>query len=282
MLTSNKIYEIDILKGLSKIDNSSIDIIICDPPYSISGNMFGNKKDSYNIDEYVIWSKKWMDECVRVLKDTGTIFIYGFSEILSYLSVNLSLDKRWLIWHYTNKNSPKTKTWQRSHESIIYAWKGQPIFNLDDIRTPYTKQYLKCVGKKRKGGTSRYGGKDTIYKANNKGAFPRDVINIPALAGGAGKKERYFLSNNNFFINENVNKFSNIIKHPTQKPFKLTETLLKSAYVNDGKVLIPFVGSGSELIICKKLNLNFIGFEINSDYVKLANKAIENYSKFNF
>jgi len=271
----NNIYEIDVLEGLSKIDSSSIDIIICDPPYSNSGHDFGNNKDMYNITEYVEWSKLWMNECVRVLKDSGSIFIYGFSEILAHLSVNLPLEKRWLIWYYTNKNSPYGKSWQRAHESVIYAWKNTPIFNLDAVRVPYTEQYLKCVGNVRKGGTSRYGKADTVYNANNKGASPRDVIEIPALAGGAGKKERYFLHDNKFHIGENLNNFPGAIKHPTQKPFKLTETLLKSAQVDDGTVLVPFVGSGSELIVCNKMKMNYIGFEINPDYVKLANMAID-------
>ena len=67
------------------------------------------------------------------------------------------------------------------------------------------------------------------------------------------------------------------MKHPTQKPFGLTERLFKSCKPEkDGLVVVPFVGSGSELVVAKKLDLNFIGFEINQDYIKLANGILHN------
>ena len=47
------------------------------------------------------WCKSWINESIRTLKPNGTIFIYGFSEILVYLSVEIPIQKRWLIWHYT-------------------------------------------------------------------------------------------------------------------------------------------------------------------------------------
>ena len=283
----NKFYHMDVMDGFKEIENESVDIIIIDPPYNI-GKDFGNNKDNLNIDEYIEWSKKWIDESIRVLKSTGSIYIYGFSEILAYLSVNLNLNKRWLIWHYTNKAVPTyTSGWQRSHESIIWAYKNKPIFNINDVRTPYTETFLKnSAGKKRtKSDTARYGNNsETIYNANPDGALPRDVFtDISALAGGAGMKERYFLLDNEFCLPSkmkklNVEQKNRIIKHPTQKPFKLTERLLLSSKPKDnGLVLIPFGGSGSEGVICKKLGVDFIGFDINETYIHMSNKAVENW-----
>ena len=62
-----------------------------------------------------------------------------------------------------------------------------------------------------------------------------------------------------------------ILKHPTQKPLELTKRLIKSAAPKgDAVVLVPFVGSGSECVVAKKLGKSYIGFEINPDYVHLA------------
>ena len=284
----NKYHLIDVLDGLKSIESESVDIVIIDPPYNI-GKDFGNNKDKMDIKDYVNWSILWMNESKRILKPSGSIFIYGFSEILSYLSVNLDMEKRWLIWNYTNKTVPSYKKgWQRSHESIIYAWKSNPIFNTDLVRTPYTNTFLKnSAGKKRtKSETARYGSEEGIYNAHPNGALPRDVFSdISTLAGGLGAKERYFILDDEFCLPNKIKHLNSsqknkIIKHPTQKPLKLTERLIKSSMPKEnGFVVIPFSGSGSEGIICKKLNLNFIGFDINPIYIKMSNLAIENWDK---
>lgn len=282
-LELNKIICNDALKELKKLPNASFDIIIADPPYNI-GKDFGNNVDKKELGEYIKWSKEWIKECIRLMKPTATMFIYGFSEILAHISVEIPLEKRWLIWHYTNKNVASLNFWQRSHEAIICVTKDKPIFNRDDVREPYTEGFLNgAAGKIRKSTIGRYsnGNKQTIYKAHDGGALPRDVIKIPALAGGAGMIERWFLCKtcDDVFAPQKLKSHLNheTIKHPTQKPLDLTEKLIKSAMPkNNGVVLIPFVGSGSECVVAKKLGLDYLGFEINPDYVKLAEKTLSN------
>lgn len=98
-------------------------------------------------------------------------------------------------------------------------------------------------------------------------------------------KERYFMLNNKFYLPSYIKNLSKeeksiIIKHPTQKPLKLTERLLKSSMPeSNGFVIIPFGGSGSEGVVCKKLGLNFIGFDINKTYVDMSNLAVQNWEK---
>jgi len=276
-LPLNKIICGDAIEGLKKISSNIADIIIIDPPYNI-GKDFGNNIDQREFSDYVNWCKEWINESIRIIKPTGTMFIYGFSEILAHLSVEIPINKRWLIWHYTNKNVASLNFWQRSHESIICAWKNKPMFNRDKVREPYTEGFLNgAAGKIRKGTLGRYNsnGKETIYNAHENGALPRDVIKIPALAGGAGINERWFLCKtcDNVFEPKKLKEHleHNTMKHPTQKPLLLTQKLIKSAMPKkDGLVIVPFVGSGSECVSAKKLGLSYLGFELNPDYVKLA------------
>jgi site-specific DNA-methyltransferase (adenine-specific) len=280
-LPLNRIILNDALKELKKLPSESCDIIIIDPPYNI-GKDFGNNSDKRELGEYVAWSKLWIDEATRVLKPTGTMFIYGFSEILAYLSVQIPINKRWIIWHYTNKNVASLNFWQRSHEAIICAWKTDPIFNRDAVREPYTEGFLLgAAGKVRKNTVGRYssGNKETIYNAHEGGALPRDVIKSPALAGGAGMNERWFLCRTCGGVFEprklKNHEGHNIIKHPTQKPLEISKKLIKSAMPEKGGVvLVPFVGTGSECVSAKALGVDYIGFEINPDYVKIAEKFL--------
>lgn len=259
ILLNNKIYLLDVIEGLKKILSNLADIIIIDPPYNINKD-FGNNKTNLNIKEYVEWSKQWIRESIRILKNDGTMFIYGFSEILAYIFVEIEIQKKWLVWHYTNKSIPKLNFWQRSHESIICAWKKQKIFNKDDIREPYSLGYSKIsnnlIRANTKGRFSN-GKKTTFYKKHEKGAQPRDVLKIPAFDGGAGAKER--------------------VNHPTQKPLKLSFKLIKSCLKKNQKnlIVVPFVGSGTECVAAKILKQDFIGFEINNEYLALAKVRLQ-------
>lgn len=248
----------DSLVVLPTLEEESAQIIIADPPYNI-GKDFGNTSDKQPMDEYLKWCDTWIAECLRILKPNGTMFIYGFSEILALIlaRVPYEINRRWIIWHYTNKNVASLKFWQRSHESILVLWKKDKLFHRDDIREEYTEQFLKgAAGKKRTSTKGRFsnGEKTTTYTAHPNGALPRDVIKIPALAGGAGMKER--------------------VNHPTQKPIALCEKLLRSCKQSEGYVLVPFAGSGSECIASKNLGLPFIGIELNEEYVKLINERL--------
>lgn len=254
----DKIYYEDCITGMKKIKNDSVDIIICDPPYNI-GKDFGNNSDKQDMESYLIWCDEWIAECLRILKPTGTLYIYGLSETLAFIRTRMTCNVRWLVWHYTNKVVPSLNFWQRTHESILCCYKNKPIFNRDAVREPYTESFLKnAAGKVRKATKGRFsnGEKETTYNAHEGGALPRDVIKIPALAGGAGKKER--------------------VDHPAQKPLTLCDTLIKASKNKDGETLlvIPFSGSGSECVSAKQNNINFIGFEINEEYINISNQRL--------
>ncbi|MDR1361244.1 MAG: site-specific DNA-methyltransferase [Rickettsiales bacterium] len=288
MVPKNKIFLEDCIAGMKKLPNDCADIIIIDPPYNI-GKDFGNNSDKQKHTDYIEWAKLWLLECQRLLKPTGTIFIYGFDEILAHISVLLPMDHhRWLTWHYTNKNVPSLNFWQRSHESILCYWRDNPIFNRDDVREPYTEGFLKgSAGRVRpKSSSARFGGnKETVYNANENGALPRDVICESTLAGGAALKERIMYCKTCKKIiaptTRKLHEKHSLIIHPTQKPLSLTDKLIKSCRPNkkDYTVVIPFCGSGSECIATLRNNGNYIAYEINRDYVVLAKKNIEYFIK---
>lgn len=276
----------DVLECFKKVRNSSQDVIILDPPYNI-GKDFGNNSTKSDIKTYINWVSQWLDESQRVLKDSGVIFLYGFSEILAHISTLHPMKKqRWLIWSYKNKVVPSLNFFQRTHESIICMWKSdnKPFFNRDGIRVPYTDSFLNnSAGKVRTDTEGRFssGTKKTIYKAHINGALPRDVIEVPTLSGGAGSKQRfgYCFDCDKPFLSKNKKDHAGhkTILHPTQKPMKLTKTLIKSSERENLKlnILVPFSGSGSELLVAHLRGHMATGFEINPDYVKMANSILK-------
>ena len=68
----------DAIKILKKIPNKfKFDVVIADPPYNI-GKDFGNNNDKMDIKKYTNWSKRWIEQCFRLLADDGVIYIYGY------------------------------------------------------------------------------------------------------------------------------------------------------------------------------------------------------------
>lgn len=283
---SNKIIIGDIKEVLPDLINSGIkyDLVIADPPYNI-GKDFGIDSNIMPLNEYADWIEYLLKGFLNLIKDDGIIYLYGLPEIIAQISVRFPVnEQRWLVWHYTNKTVPSSKFWQRSHETILSLWKPnmpRTKLEIDQIREPYTDNYLRnAAGKKRKDTPSRYGskGKITTYQAHKNGALPRDVIKVPALAGGAGKSERWFICKtcNSKIFPPNLlknHRDHDIVKHPTQKPMGLTKRLMKSK-INGigGKVLIPFAGSGSECIVARNLNIQYTAIEINAEFAEFANK----------
>lgn len=271
----------DALKLMRQIPGGDIfDVCIADPPYNIGTDFADGGDDQLPLAEYVEWSNNWVKECLRLTKPSCPIYIYGFAETQAHIAVGYPIEnQRWLVWHYTNKAVPSSSFWQRSSEMILCLWKGErPKLNIDLIREPYTESFIKnAAGKERRGTKGRYSrkGKTTIYKAHENGALPRDVISIPALAGGAGRSERWFYCRDCDAVYEpgelKQHKEHNICKHPTQKPLKLSQRLVMSAIKpGSGIALIPFVGSGSECVAAQSVGADYLGFELNSEYVKLA------------
>lgn len=259
----NQIHHQDCVEGLKSMSNESVDVILADPPYNI-GKDFGNDSDKQDFQQYLGWCDKWIQECVRVLKPQGTLYIFGYSEMLAYIRVRIEINVRWLVWNYENNFTRSSlQFWQRSHESVLCCYKTRPVFDRDAVRVPYSPKYYKKYKNRpnvqRTPSTSgRYkkeGSVQTTYKLHPNGALPRDVIKIPSLSGGAGAKEK--------------------VDHPTQKPVALCRYLLRACKLPKGertKLVVPFAGSGSECVAAIMEDIDFTAYEMNANYVNLCRK----------
>lgn len=237
----------------------SVDVIFADPPYNI-GKAEWDRISS--IGEYVEWCLTWLVECERVLKTSGSCFVCGYSEILAHLLVSSAEffpNHRWLVWHYRNKPSLGKNDWVRSHESILHLRLTDTFrFNADLIREPYNK-HTKQYPERPQGKRSQYQkkGSDTTHwwSPDNRGAKPRDVIDIPALNNSMKEKT----------------------SHPTQKPEALLRKLLMGTAPSDGTVVDFFLGSGTTAVVAEQLNLSWVGCEQNEEYVQLALDRVQSY-----
>lgn len=243
----NTILNEDCIEGIKRLDSNSVDLIVADPPYNLNKN-FGKWDESKNKDIWLPWSKEWINQCERVLKPGGSIFVYGIHHHLCWLQCHMyeiGLNyRRQIIWHYENGFSGYKKTLQAHYEPLLWFSKGEG-YTYHEIREPY-KSTERLKNKIIKNGK--------VWSPHPDGRMAGDVWSFPTLAGRRFKDEK--------------------VDHPTQKPLSISERIIKH-FSNVGEVvLIPFAGSGSECVAAKKLGRNFIAFELNENYVEIAENRL--------
>jgi len=229
MIETNKVYEMEALELLKQLPDNSIDLVLTDPPYNI------NKADWDNFENYLEWCENWLEECKRVLKPNGSIYVFASYYWVSYLSV--IMDKKfklinWIIWNYRSGFGVRTK-WASRYEPILFYVMNEKnyTFNLDEVRIPH-----RCPDKRN----------------NPIGRNPTDVWDIERISGNY--KER--------------------TKHPTQKPLEVIKRIIQASS-NKGEIILDcFGGSGTTAVACKELGRNFICSDINEEYVKIANSRL--------
>ena len=83
----HKFINSDVFLGLELVPNNSIDLIFLDPPYNIGKN-FKTTKDKWNTDEdYLNWAYKWIDICIKKLKNNGSIYIMTSTQFMPYFDI---------------------------------------------------------------------------------------------------------------------------------------------------------------------------------------------------
>ncbi len=247
----------DSLLWLPTVADATVDLIIADPPY----NLKKAEWDTFESQEiYIEWSLQWIREAARLLKPSGSLYIMGFSETLADLKRPASkyfTSCRWLIWHYKNKAN-LGQGWGRSHESILLFRKTDAAkTNIENIRIPYGSHTLKYPAHPQ-AITSQYGnGKHSKrhqnWLPNPRGAKPKDVIELPTICNGMREKT----------------------PHPTQKPEELIRKFLLASSQPGDRVIDPFSGSGTTLVVAEQLGRKWLGCELNSDYNQWAIARIQ-------
>lgn len=225
----------DSITLLKSIPSQSIDLIVTDPPYNLSKD-YGNTKDNLAFEEYLDWSKKWLTECKRVLKNEGTIYVFMGVRYISYIYAILERElgfefNSWITWYYT-QGIGKTKGFSPRHDDILMFTKTKKFnFYLDAIRVP--QKFYRSVN-------------------NMRGANPGNVWEFSHV--------HYCQKNRQ--------------PHPTQKPEGLFERMILASSKEGDTVLDPFLGSGTTLRVCQQTGRNGIGFDINSEYIKATNERL--------
>ena len=249
ILPFNVILEGDCVAEMSTLPDKSVDMIFADPPYNLQlgGDLFrpeGGRVDAVDDDwdkfdslaVYDDFTRRWLAEARRILKDDGTIWVIGSYHNIYRVGTLLQDADFWIlndiVWRKTNPmpNFRGTR-FTNAHETLIWCAK--------DERARYTFNYR-------------------AMKALNDDLQMRSDWLLPICSGG-----------------ERVKDDDGAKAHPTQKPEALLYRILLACTKPGDVVLDPFFGTGTTGAVARRLGRLWIGIEREPTYVKVARERID-------
>ncbi len=232
------LFEGDCTEILPGIADAMVDTVFADPPFNLAKE-YGIKVDDARPDhEYLEWCKRWLDECVRILKPGGSMFVYNLPKwnvlIGSYLTKS-GLDFRHWIAVNIKLSLPIPGRLFPSHYSLLYYTKGKPK-TFKRIRTPIE--------------TCRHCGGEIKDYGGHRGAMNPKGVNLTDVWNDITPVRHW--------------KFKSRKRSANQLSTKILERVVSLSTEKGDLVVDPFGGSGTTFDVCERLARHWIGIEIES------------------
>lgn len=241
----------DALANLRLIKDSSIDLLFSDPPYNIGKKLLPSKMDK---QEYIDWSIAWIEECMRILKPTGTFYYMTATQFMPYIDSYVDTKfcvKQRIIWNYDSSGVQAKSYFGSMYEPILMIVKDESkyIFNSDAVMVE-----------------AKTGAKRNLIDYRK---TPPQPYNSKKVLGNVWKIPR---------VRYKMKEYEN---HPTQKPTKLMEIMIKASSNPGDVVLDPFAGSFTTAVVAQKLNRKSISIEISEEYYKIGLRRLGLAQQYN-
>ncbi len=239
----------DCIERMAALPDACVDLVFADPPYNLqlNGDLVRPNNTAVDaVDEdwdkfesfaaYDRFTRRWLAEARRLLKDTGTLWVIGTYHNIHRIGTALQDLDYWILndvmWRKTNPMPNfRGRRFTNAHETLIWCAKGRE-------QTGYKFNY-------------------EAMKALNDGLQMRSDWLVPLCTGGerlkvAGRKA-----------------------HPTQKPEALLHRVILAGTDPGDLVLDPFFGTGTTGAVARRLRRQFVGIEREARYAELARTRIE-------
>ena len=257
----------DCLETMAGWPAGSIDLVFADPPYNI-GYKYDQYEDKREDEEYIDWTRRWIDGCTRLLKPSGSLYVLIGDEYAAEVRLHLKALERdrklvfrnWIVWHYTFGQNCKAM-FNRSHAHLFYCV-GSAAFDKWSVEAPPFRFNRQAVAVPS--------ARQTTYadaRANPSGKLPDDTWYLrPQEAEGYFRPDE-----DTWYLSRLCGTFKERLGwHPCQLPEGLLERVIKLSSNLDDLVFDPFTGSGTTLAVAARLGRRWIGCELSEEYAARA------------
>jgi site-specific DNA-methyltransferase (adenine-specific) len=234
------VYVGDCREVLAQLSKKSVDLVFADPPFNWNVD-YGAWDDSRPREDYIEFTQQWLDGCIRVLKDHGSLWVNipddTAAEIVMHLKGRGLHMINWCIWHFRfGQNRNTNFIVSKVHVLYFAKDKAKRTWNSDAILEPSDRAAV-------------YADPRTFNKkeGTNGMRVPLDVWYGPYWGRIQGNnKERR-------------------ANHQNQIPEVYLERVIRSCSNEGDLVLDPFLGSGTTGTVARSLNRRSIGIEFNPE-----------------
>jgi len=245
-LEIDNIYNMDCIEGMKRIPDETVDLVITDPPFAID---FKARKSNYNRtqsrvlegyneiskEQYHDFTLRWMREVYRVLKQSGSMFVFSGWNNLKHILIALDevgfITVNHIIWKYQFGVVTRRK-FVTSHYHCLYVCKN------DKKRKFFPYSRFKKEEKDQNRNSLNYKDREDVW-----------II-----------KREYWTGD---------------IKTPTKLPTELIKKILQYSSEKGDLVLDPFLGSGQVALVSKMMERHYLGFEVVKEYYDFARKRLD-------
>lgn len=251
------IHQGNCIELMRQIEPGTIDLVFADPPFNI-GYEYDQYHDRHEDEEYIAWSREWMEEVHRILKPGGTFWLAIGDEYAAELKVDAEhkigfTTRSWVVWYYTFGVNC-TRKFSRSHVHLFHFVKDENnfTFNAEDpsVRVPSARALV--YADKRANPNGRLPDDTWILRPQDLGhGFDTmdDTVYFARVAGTFAERQGF---------------------HGCQMPEQLLGRIVRVSSSAGDIVLDPFAGSGTTLAVAKKLGRQWVGCELSDEYVRAA------------
>lgn len=234
----------DSVELLKKIKSNSVKLIFADAPYNI-GKDFGNNQDKWEtVEAYINWCKEWIDECMRILTEDGSMYFMTATQHMPYLDIYATQKYNVLcriVWTYDSSGVQSKKMYGSLYEPILMINKS--------AKAKYTFNHQDIMVEAKTGATRKL----IDYRKN-----PPQPYNTEKVPGNVWDFSR---------VRFKMDEYEN---HPTQKPEALLERIIKASSNAGDIVLDPFSGSFTTSAVAVRLGRIAIGIDLNEEYFEIG------------
>lgn len=295
MLNLNSIIHGDAVEKLKKLPDRSIDLVILDPPY---WKVVAQKWDFQwrTEEDYANWCREWFTELSRVIKLSGSLYLFGYVRNLVHLFDDICdlgfkfrqqivIDKG--LRSLGGRKTSTYKMFPTTSESLLFFIYNSKPFIRDMLKKRQKELGLtaleinKRLGVKANGGGvwSLYTGENILAQVPTEEMWQKlqDVLEFEFPHSEISHTFNIEMGITDIWTD--IDFYSEERYHPTQKPVKLIERIIKASSNEEMVVLDPFMGTGSTALACINLNRHFIGIEKDKEYVQIANARINHQNE---
>lgn len=260
-LSKNEIHQGDCVELLGKLDAETVDLVFADPPFNI-GYEYDVYDDVKESEDYLQWSRQWIDGVYRALKPNGTFWLAIGDEYAAELKIEAQKAgfhcRSWVIWYYTFGVNCRNG-FSRSHTHLFHFVKDKSDFTFNrmnpQIRVKSARQLVYADNRANPAGrlpdntwiTRPQDAPDSFSPIHDTWYFAR-------IAGTFKEREGF---------------------HGCQMPEQLLARIIRVSSRPQDVVLDPFGGSGTTLCVAKKLGRQWMGFELSEEYVRHIRERLQ-------